>query len=555
MIVSSFIDRWLRHLRELRTANGANVTMTFGLAIIPLIGLIGAAVDYSRANSVKVALQAALDSTALMISKEAAILPEGQIQPKADAYFKALFNRPDATSAPVTVTYTTAGGSQIVLKATASIKTNFMGIMGFDTLNVGSSTTAKWGNTRLRVAIVLDNTGSMSSDGKMTALKPATKNLLDNLKAAAVTDGDVYVSMIPFVKDVNVGSSNNGASWIDWTSWMDEPPYIKDVTTPDDKKPSNWHQITAGDSCPFSNTNYGFRCTTGPTNGASNTNYIPSSGTHAGKICPSEDNGSKIPRKKDVYYNGCYDSVLNPAKAITISSGSGASCGSAVHCSCSGSGSSTICKQNYYEHTWFANAKTTWNGCVTDRGNSGAPSVDNYDINVVAPDSTIPASQFAAEEYLSCPQAVMPLNYNWTAMKTLVDNMSPDGNTNQGIGLAHGWMSLVGGGPYPTPPVEDPNYKYSKIIILMSDGLNTENRWYGSQASIDARQAQACVNAKAAGILIYTVQVNTGGDPLQNVLKNCASDPSKFFQLKSANQLVATFQQIGTALSNLRIAK
>jgi len=72
----------------------------------------------------------------------------------------------------------------------------------------------------------------------------------------------------------------------------------------------------------------------------------------------------------------------------------------------------------------------------------------------------------------------MPLSYDWTGMKNLVAAMSPDGNTNQGIGLAHGWMSLVGGGPYPIPPAEDPLYKYSKVIILLTDGLNTENRWY-----------------------------------------------------------------------------
>ena len=47
----------------------------------------------------------------------------------------------------------------------------------------------------------------------------------------------------------------------------------------------------------------------------------------------------------------------------------------------------------------------------------------------------------------------------------------------------------------------------------MTDGLNTENRWYDEQSQIDARQAITCANAKAAGIMIYTVQVNTGGDP------------------------------------------
>ena len=62
-------------------------------------------------------------------------------------------------------------------------------------------------------------------------------------------------------------------------------------------------------------------------------------------------------------------------------------------------------------------------------------------------------------------------------MKSLVDNMSPAGNTNQAIGLQLGWMSLVGGGPF-TVPAKDPNYTYSQVIILLTDGLNTQDRWY-----------------------------------------------------------------------------
>ena len=42
-----------------------------------------------------------------------------------------------------------------------------------------------WGNTRLRVALVLDNTGSMASDGKMSALRIASHNLLTQLQSAA----------------------------------------------------------------------------------------------------------------------------------------------------------------------------------------------------------------------------------------------------------------------------------------------------------------------------------------------------------------------------------
>ena len=150
---------------------------------------------------------------------------------------------------------------------------------------------------------------------------------------------------------------------------------------------------------------------------------------------------------------------------------------------------------------------------------------------------------------------MIPLGYNWSAMTTLINNLDPAGYTNQGIGIAHGWMSLVGGGPYPAPPAKDPNYQYSEVIILMSDGLNTQNRWYNNVNQIDGREAMTCTNAKATGITIYAIQVNTGGDPLQTVMQNCASSKDKFFMLTSASALITTFQQIGTNLSNLRVAK
>ena len=148
----------------------------------------------------------------------------------------------------------------------------------------------------------------------------------------------------------------------------------------------------------------------------------------------------------------------------------------------------------------------------------------------------------------------MGLSYNWSSMNSLVNNMSPAGNTNQAIGLQLGWMSLVGGGPF-TVPAMDPNYTYQQIIILLTDGLNTQDRWYTSQSSIDARQQLTCNNIKAARVTLYTIQVNTGGDPTSTLLQNCASDSTKFFLLTSANEIVTTFNAIGTNLTMLRVAK
>jgi Flp pilus assembly protein TadG len=579
-----------RHaLRRFGRAREGNVAIIFGLAAIPLIAFVGAAIDYSRANSVKTALQAALDSTGLMLSHDARTLSADQLKAKADTYFKALFTRTDAKDITVNATYNGDNGSALTVTATADVPTTFMNILGIPTMTVGSTTVAKWGNKRLRVALVLDNTGSMADDGKIDALKTATNNLLDQLKNAVTTDGDVYVSIVPFVKDVNVGppSPANASwvspAWIDWTEWEGEPPILD--TANGGSKPNNWYNVGPGSSCPFSTNSQGFRCTNGPaTSGASNISTIPSSGNYRGLICPGIDNGNRRPLKASDYYNGCYNSWTKCVGANCRCTTTNTSI-----CSCTGSGASKTCtvSANHYEHTWRPAAsetytpalvlnssglpyatpgRYTWNGCVTDRGFRNAPdTVNNYDTNAAAPDPITPrpSSLYAAEQYSACPQPVAGLSYDWAAMKTLVNNMSPNGNTNQAIGLQLGWMSLVGGGPFPAPPPLDPNYQYKQVIILLTDGLNTEDRWYTSQSSIDSRQKLTCNNFKAASSdnVLYTIQVNTGGDPTSTLLQNCASsfdtDPKgqKFFLLTSADQIVQVFNQIGTALTQLRLAQ
>jgi hypothetical protein len=64
-----------------------------------------------------------------------------------------------------------------------------------------------------------------------------------------------------------------------------------------------------------------------------------------------------------------------------------------------------------------------------------------------------------------------------------------------------------------------------------------------------------CANIKAAGITIYTIQVNTAGDPTSLLLQNCASTSDKFFLLTSSTEIVTTFNTIGTNLSKLYVAK
>ncbi len=562
-----FVIRKVRRaLAGFKRARRGNVAITFSLTLIPILGMVGAAIDFSRANSVKTSMQAALDSTALMLSKDAATVSSGALQTNALNYFNALFTRPEAKNIVIAASYSATGGSTVVVTGSATVPTAFLGIIGYNDITVNGSSTSAWGSSRLRVALVLDTTGSMAADGKIEALKSATKDLLTQLKSAASTNGDVYVSIIPFSRSVNVGAANYTASWIDWSEWEAAPAYMATWLANSTNK-STWDQAGPGDPCPFSSSQTGFTCVNSPVDGASSTNTIPSSGSYSGYICPGVDSGNKDGTKGGFDYPGCYNSTTYS------STGTSATCTGHSNCSCSGSGSSKTCKTNngYFEHAWLPNARSTWTGCVADRGSTTAPGTNaGNDQTATAPSTTDITTRYPARQDTYCPSASMGLNYSWTAMNSAVDALNPNGGTNQPIGLVTGWHSLVGIGPF-TAPAKNSNYTYSDVIILLSDGLNTWDRWYGNgsaiNTSVDGRMynsstgAGTCANIKNSGVTLYTIQVNTGGDPLSTLLQNCAggpdkfSDPSKFYMVTASSGLGSVFNAIGTNLTKLRVAK
>jgi Flp pilus assembly protein TadG len=429
--------RLVREIRKLGRDERGHVAVIFTLLLVPLIGLTGGAIDYTRASAAKVAMQAALDATALALSKEAANLTQAQLTQKAHDYFLAAFNRPDAYDVKVNATYSNAAGSTVVISSSSVVKSHFLGILGIDQMNISSSTMTKWGTKRLRVALALDVTGSMASNNKLSTMKTAAKNLIDELKSVATNPGDVYISIIPFNKDVNAGPSNHASSWIRWDLWDAQ-------------------------------------------NGS----------------CAGHSHG-------------------NPSSKSSCQNRGG---------------------------TWTPADHSTWNGCVMDRD-------QNYDTTNTEPTNN--ATRFPAEQFSSCPEPLMGLSNDWNALTQKIDDLTATGNTNQTIGLQWAYQSLTASSPL-TVPAKDALYKYEDAIILLTDGMNTENRFTSSQSSIDNRMQAACNNVKAANITVYTVLVMAGNASL---LQNCASSSSKYFYLTSPDQLIATFNTIATELSQLRLAK
>jgi Flp pilus assembly protein TadG len=423
-------------IRRFVTNRDGGAAPMLALAALPLFGFVGAAVDFSRAATVRTAMQSALDATALAMSKDAQNLSPAELGTKATAYFNAVFHKTEAANVQITQEFSAPQAGSFVLKLTGSgsVTPMFTKLLGQSQINFTATAEVLWGIKKLNLVLALDNTGSMSSSGKMTNLKLAAHNLLTTLKNAAKQPDDIKVAIVPFATDVNVGKSNVNADWIDWTDWED-------------------------------------------------------------------DNGS------------CSSSYYS-TKSSCISHGK----------------------------IWTADSHSTWNGCVNDRD-------QNNDVTNTAPASGSPSTKFRAHQASNCPTSMMPLTEDWTALNAKIDAMTPAGNTNVTIGLAWAYQLISPVAPFYAP---EPAPDLDKVIILMTDGTNTQNRWTSSASSIDSRTEKACTNVKAANIKLYTVRVIDGNATL---LKNCASKPEMFYDIDQAVELTSVFSSIAQNLANLRIAK
>jgi Flp pilus assembly protein TadG len=204
-----------RSIQRFWSDRKGNIAILFALAVVPVIGAMGAAVDYSMANSYRTSMQKALDATALALSK---IMPANQntLDTVGNQYFQANFGT--TTLSNVTLQIVPNTGT-IQLTAKGYYTPELANILGLGSFEVGARSEVKWSIGKVEVALALDNTGSMASSGKLTQLKIAAHTLLNTLQQAAANPGDAKVAIVAFGVQVRVPTSNSGASWIRWDLW------------------------------------------------------------------------------------------------------------------------------------------------------------------------------------------------------------------------------------------------------------------------------------------------------------------------------------------------
>lgn len=174
------------------------VLLIFGVYVFLLVLMIGGiGIDLMRFERDRTQLQYTLDRAVLAAADlDQTLDPEAVV---ADYFQKAGMSDYLAT---VTVSeglsYRTVSA-----EATAVVETQFMHMTGLDALNAPAAGTAEERIDGVEISLVLDVSGSMNSNSRLTNLKVAAKEFVDEM-ADNSEDGKLSISIIPYATQVSI---------------------------------------------------------------------------------------------------------------------------------------------------------------------------------------------------------------------------------------------------------------------------------------------------------------------------------------------------------------
>ncbi len=592
-----------------------NVAMMWALMGTVLIGLIGVTVDFTRAQAIRNAMQNAADGAALVAERSSNLSMSARTA-AARAFFDAEIGDM-VTNVSFDVHQLEDGGHRV--SASAPMPMSLARIVNDDawTIAVNSEAQAN-ASPPIEVAMVLDNTGSMSND--MNALRSAASDLADDL--LSLDGGTVRVALVPFVAQVNIGNQQSHMAWMDTTG---QAAYNGEIM--EDRAIANRPVQNAFLGLPLSgDCNFGTQA-----NG---------SGTGPFQVPLNYPGPYRVEwrRGDDTLLGNLVGGLKNRCYAWTPQDGI-----------------------NHF--TLFDGlSNEDWKGCVEARP-------EPYDVNDAAPTAATPDTRFvpyfwldtidnnSSNSYLTdnigdingatmstrltgaatttmdrntarmfnpfkyrntsasldtsapdtrgpnrgCPTPIVPLTSDENIVQTNIAAMRHwnGGGTNQAEGLAWGWRALSPGEPFTegAPYGDD----VRKVIVLMSDGENTNvgsdpvldsdysaynhlGVWsdlanggllnqmlFGIVRGILAPQYRRNINSQMSYVTYVNnrqaqvcTNIKNAGIEIyvvrfrsgnETLMRNCASGDDHFFNANNAQELSAAFDAIGTGIGSLRLTR
>lgn len=194
---------------------GGNFAIIFSVALLPIALSIGVAVDYTIASKKRAGIQQALDAAALAAGSSENLSEEVRIQTaldsfEANTYHLGISGTPNFSVANQTILATFDYNSP----------SYFGNLIGKQSIGLSIANEVKFSvESAAEVALVLDYSGSMASNGKWSTMRDAAKGLIDILGE----DGektDVSFGLVPFSNLVygsfpssSIINQTAGATW------------------------------------------------------------------------------------------------------------------------------------------------------------------------------------------------------------------------------------------------------------------------------------------------------------------------------------------------------
>ncbi|HEY1607427.1 MAG TPA: TadE/TadG family type IV pilus assembly protein [Allosphingosinicella sp.] len=320
-------------MARLRRDERGNTLAIMAASLIPMIGMVGSAVDISRAYLVKTRLQQACDAGVLAARRTMSgqsISGDTNAQTQATNFFNINLKNGayGATVTPISVSDVTSGGAAtgtIDGTASASVPTTLMKIFGKTSITMTATCEAELQVANNDVMFVLDTTGSMNcaasdttstcsdnglvekSNARIKALRSAVNSFYTTLNSATTSGSQLRIGFVPYSTTVNVGGVLPAADIVDSYSYQSRvanfntPVYTGTAGTPT----TSPQVFNSGNGISSTNcTNYGKNKSFSDSNGG---NFTASATTSGGPPPTATTTMSYANSGSDWGYSGAAD--------------------------------------------------------------------------------------------------------------------------------------------------------------------------------------------------------------------------------------------------------
>lgn len=454
-----------------------NFSTMLAIAMLPIMGGLALAVDYSEMSRQRQDTLNALDAAGIATARR---IDEGVSDAEAKAYAKDFFEanlasvEPSKTTLTVTLPANALGPRR--LKLSAGLKYDPYFYPAFAEMLGKQSTSTQMDfeavsevqlKNTMEVALVLDNSGSMlelghgSSEVRFDLLKAAAKQLVDTIATGAAqmkqVNKPVQFGLVPFSAAVNVGPNNASATWMDvdgispihhenfnnWSAFPAPKRKVQKVGSIYVKKGTDWGAEENEKVTRFTLFNDLKR-------------YTDESQTETASFAS---------------WAGCVESRPYPYNVNDAPASQAAPASLFVPMFAPDETDLTDQYGRPASNNWW------YDGVAHGNGNSRHRQEWASKYFTPAPYGTQPMGKGSGPNFSCESKPITPLTdvskaAGVTAIKNAIDAMEAVGATNVPEGMAWGWRVLSGAAPF-TEGRPDAEQGNDKVVIVLTDGANT----------------------------------------------------------------------------------